>query len=96
MAGKLPLRIAILETDTPAPGVLARYGTYGDIFKDLLKRGADNLKHPGLSSTQGLDISAYDVVDKMEYPELENIDAVLITGSSKLPFLSSNLMILPL
>lgn len=89
MRPTLPLRIAILETDTPLPAVLARYGTYGDIFRRLLQAGADELHHPGLSSTSGLEITTYDVVDKQEYPPLDSIDAVLITGSSTPPLLPS-------
>ncbi|EHK98421.1 putative glutamine amidotransferase-like protein C13C5.04 [Glarea lozoyensis 74030] len=78
----LPLRIAILETDTPVESIRAKYGGYGSIFKALLQAGADNLKHEGLSSTSGLEISSFDVVAAHEYPKLEDVDGILITGSN--------------
>ncbi|KAL2076253.1 hypothetical protein VTL71DRAFT_1196 [Oculimacula yallundae] len=77
----LPLRIAILECDTPVPAVEAKYGKYGAIFTTLLQAGADSLNHPGLSSSSGLDLSAYDVVTAQSYPSLDSIDAILLTGS---------------
>jgi len=80
---KPPLRIAILECDTPLTDTRSRYGGYGGVFTALLKAGADSLGQPDvLSSKHGLDISCYEVVEKMQYPELQNIDAVLLTGSS--------------
>lgn len=78
---QLPLRIAILECDTPLDGTRAKYGGYGGVFTALLKAGADALGHPGLSSSSGLALSIFDVVNKQEYPALEDIDAILISGS---------------
>jgi hypothetical protein len=77
----LPLRIAILECDTPLPGAVAKYGSYGGIFASLLKSGADALSYPGLTSSSGLELTNYDVVTAQAYPSLEDIDAVLLTGS---------------
>lgn len=76
---KTPLRIAILECDTPLPDIIAKYGRYGRIFSTLLESAADGL---GLSPKKDLVLSGFDVVDKQEYPNLEDIDAVLISGSS--------------
>jgi hypothetical protein len=78
---RLPLRIAILECDTPLVGTKAKYGGYGGVFTTLLKAGADALSYPGLSSTEGLSLSTYDVVSQPRYPPLDDIDAILITGS---------------
>ncbi|CAE7200073.1 hypothetical protein CFE70_008009 [Pyrenophora teres f. teres 0-1] len=75
---KTPLRIAILECDTPPADVVAKYGRYDRIFKTLLETAAEGL---GLTPTQDLELSAYDVVTAQEYPDLERIDAVLISGS---------------
>ncbi|KAH8722338.1 class I glutamine amidotransferase-like protein [Phaeosphaeriaceae sp. PMI808] len=75
---KTPLRIAILECDTPLPDVVAKYGRYDRIFTTLLEAAAEGL---GLSPKQDLQLSGFDVVDKQEYPNLEDIDAVLISGS---------------
>jgi len=77
---KKPLRIAILECDTPLPDIIERYGRYDRIFSTLLESAAEGL---GLSPKKDLVLSGFDVVDKQEYPKLEDIDAVLISGSSK-------------
>ncbi|KAK5991404.1 Putative glutamine amidotransferase-like protein C13C5.04 [Cladobotryum mycophilum] len=58
-----PIRLAILETDTPQP--------------KALERNVSNV----------LSISAYDVVNDPEsYPALQDVDAVLITGSKATAF----------
>ncbi len=81
---QLPLRIAILECGSPIGATKAKYGGYGGVFSDLLKKAADSLSssYPGLSSSSSLLLSIFDVVTAQEYPSLENIDAVLMTGSS--------------
>jgi hypothetical protein len=79
---KPPLRIAILETDTPVPTVETKYGGYGFIFEKLLKSSAEALGRPDPNT--GLKISKYQIeLDSDNYPKLEDIDAILITGSSK-------------
>ncbi|KAG0652502.1 glutamine amidotransferase [Hyphodiscus hymeniophilus] len=75
----LPLRIAILECDTPLVGTRTKYGGYGGVFTALLHSGAAALE-PALSPSD-LQISKFDVVTKQEYPSLEDIDAILVTGS---------------
>ena len=76
---KTPLRIAILECDTLKSG-----GGYGGVFKVLLGAGADALQMPDVvSSKGGLEISKWDVVKEQKYPALEDIDAILISGSRK-------------
>lgn len=80
---KPPLRIAILECDTPLEPIRAKYGGgYGGVFTALLNTAAEALGRPDVSSTQGLELSAFDVVSKQEYPDLDKIDAVLLSGSS--------------
>jgi Glutamine amidotransferase class-I len=76
-----PLRIAILECDTPLTGTRTKYGGYGGVFAALLSAGADALRSPDLSSKHGLDLTSWDVVEAQNYPSLEEIDAILITGS---------------
>lgn len=83
-----PLRVAILECDTPVPPVLEKVGTYGDIFTALLKNAAaavqEDAKKEGKSEQIAVQTSTYDVVrDPDTYPKLDDIDAVLITGSSE-------------
>ncbi|KAI9667722.1 MAG: hypothetical protein M1821_000539 [Bathelium mastoideum] len=80
---KPPLRIAILECDTPLDQTRHKYGGYGGVFKALLEAGAIALNDPALSSSpnHGLHITHFDVVNTEQYPALDDIDAVLLTGS---------------
>lgn len=77
---KTPLRIAILQCDTPPPDVVEQYGAYDRIFTTLLEKAAQGL---GLDPKTDLELSAFEVVTKQEYPDLKNVDAVLISGSSE-------------
>jgi hypothetical protein len=82
---KLPLRIAILECDTPLEKTKAKFGGYGGVFKQLFERGADKLGHPGLSSKEGMELKMFKVENNPElYPRIEDIDAIIITGSRKI------------
>ena len=75
------LRIAVLECDTPIPSVVAGRGTYGDLFKALLTEGA---ARAGQHQRQlSLQFSTHDVVTAQKYPSLDEIDVVLLSGSSK-------------
>lgn len=70
------LRIAILEADYPQPRTALKYGSYGGVFSNLLTAGAKEL---GIL-TKKLTITKWDIQQEV-YPHLEDIDAVLITGS---------------
>ena len=85
---KPPLRIAILECDTPLDQTRHKYGGYGGVFKALLEAGAIALNDPSLSSqpNHGLDITKFDVVTTEQYPSLDDIDAILLTGSRQNAF----------
>lgn len=76
----VPLRIAVLEADD----ALDQYGGYGVLYTSLLQAAAGSLGWP----QDRLEISAWDVVNVKEgnvwgYPRLEDVDAVLISGSSE-------------
>ncbi|KAK4213810.1 class I glutamine amidotransferase-like protein [Rhypophila decipiens] len=77
-----PIRLAILETDTPLPQVDKAFnstGYYG-VFKSMFERAfADSPTR--LSSI--LSLSRHTVVfsDISSYPSLDEVDAILITGS---------------
>jgi hypothetical protein len=75
------LRIAILECDTPLTDTHAKYGGYGGVFKALLSAGADALELPNISSKHELSLTNWDVVEAQQYPPLDEVDAILITGS---------------
>lgn len=78
-----PLRIAILECDTPLAGTAARYGDYGEVFRTLLESSAEGLDVSGFEGNQSLELTKYDIVNKDTYPDLKSIDAILLTGSSE-------------
>jgi hypothetical protein len=88
-----PLRIAVLECDGPFGDPMKRYsyggkeyGICGMLFKRLLDAGASKLEvESGLYERPNIVISSYDVVNKQEYPEVEKIDAVFVSGSRLLP-----------
>lgn len=76
-----PLRMAILMADFPQPKTEAAYGTYGGVFIDLFRRA---LAPSGTPLESVLTITTHDVVsDGFEtvYPDLTQVDVVLITGS---------------
>lgn len=79
---KPPLRIAVLECDEPAGRTKDKYGGYGNVFKELLNAGADRIAEKDVVKRPELDISKFDVVNLETYPDLEKVDAVLLTGSS--------------
>lgn len=76
-------RVAILECDTPLDKVLNKYGSYGDIFTAILKQASEEVSSEAGEKVQ-VECTNYDVVTKQEYPEdLDKVDAILMTGSSK-------------
>jgi hypothetical protein len=78
-----PLRIAVLECDTPLPIADNRYNGYGGVFTALLKSSAKILNQPDrLDPEPDLQISRWNIMSGIEYPKLEDIDAVLLSGSS--------------
>jgi len=79
---KPPLRIAILECDTPLDNTRAKYGGYGGVFQQMLERGADALRDQRVTSKEGLELKKYQIVEQDIYPKLEDVDAILLTGSS--------------
>ncbi|QKX58420.1 uncharacterized protein TRUGW13939_05542 [Talaromyces rugulosus] len=74
-----PFRIAVLECDTPLENINLKYGGYGGVFTRLLKASAVVLG--GINPDTDLIISKFDIVDGTEYPSLEEVDAILLTGS---------------
>lgn len=85
-----PLRIAVLECDTPTPNTNAKYGGYRGVFEALLKASARALEQPErLNPDTDLQITGWDVVNGEEYPNLEEIDALILTGSSAFVTFSS-------
>ena len=77
------LRIALLECDVPIGKTKEKYGTYGNLFQVLLEASAKYLEKHDSEDVPELQFSKYDVVEAQEYPSLDDIDAVLLTGSRK-------------
>ncbi|KAK7455013.1 glutamine amidotransferase class-I [Colletotrichum acutatum] len=79
-----PIRLAILVTDEPLPSVSAKLGRFDTIFTTLLRNACESLDPPQTLESQ-LALTSYNVVAKdgvdATYPEPEDVDAVLITGS---------------
>lgn len=82
-----PLRLAILEADTPLPNTNAKYHGYGGVFTDLLRRAVapDPLEaHLQLSVYH---VVADDPANPPSYPDLASVDAILISGSKHSAYL---------
>jgi hypothetical protein len=85
MSPTSPLRIAILECDIPIGNTREKYGGYGNLFKELLLKGKDEVRD-GKDGREGvdlpeLDVTKFNVVDDELYPKLEEVDVVLVSGS---------------
>ena len=76
-----PLRVAVLECDTPIGRTKEKYGGYGNLFKELLHKGVDEVREKDGVEVPELDVRKYDVVNDELYPSLEDVDAVLLSGS---------------
>src|SRR6478735_1986422 len=73
-----PVRVAILDCDYVVPKVAETWGpTYSSIFAHRLQA-----VNKTLGSDKILEISAFDII-KDEYPNPNDFDAFLITGSIK-------------
>ena len=91
-----PIRLAILEADTPVPGVQTRYGGYAGVFTTLLHAACATLSPPQAPASL-LSITRHHIVPDLpsshdlspaetSFPKLEDIDAVLISGSKHTAF----------
>jgi hypothetical protein len=86
MGSSSALRLAILECDKPQPQTRAKYDGYTGVFTALLSSAAKSLDPPqDLSSL--VTITGHDIVDDLySYPNLEDVDALLLTGSRHTAF----------
>ncbi|KAL7806839.1 class I glutamine amidotransferase-like protein [Trichoderma aethiopicum] len=76
-----PLRLLILEADTPQPDTEAKYGGYRGVFTALLTAAAEAMDPPRPLSEVAT-VTAHNIVENMQsYPPLDEVDAILITGS---------------
>lgn len=78
-----PTRLAILEADVPLPSVVERLGRFDTIFTSMFDAACKSLNPPQTLDSQ-LTVTTHDVVSgnpTTAYPDPEDIDAVLVTGS---------------
>lgn len=81
-----PLRLLILEADTPQPNTNEKYGGYRGVFTALLTQAAKAMDPPRQLSDVA-SITAHNIVEDMDaYPPLDEVDAILITGSRHTAF----------
>lgn len=81
-----PLRLLLLEADTPQPNTNAKYGGYRGVFTALLTAAAKAMDPPRQLSDVA-SITAHNIVEDMQsYPPLDEVDAILITGSRHTAF----------
>lgn len=94
-----PIRLAIFEADNPLPSTCAEYGSYGGVFLSLFHKAADSLGVPRedleITGWNVVNMEAgeqgemeemggkYRWKRRVGLPNLEEVDAVLITGSRK-------------
>ncbi|KAJ6444945.1 Glutamine amidotransferase type 1 [Purpureocillium lavendulum] len=78
------LRLAVLECDSPQPQTREQYGNYTGVFTALLSAAAAESAGalPSSELSALVSIKGYDIVNELHtYPDLDDIDAVLLTGS---------------
>lgn len=78
------IRLAILDVDIPVPAVSARFGTYSNIFADVLHKAASRINEKELYA-QRIEIQTahYNWLKDECPPDLSQIDGILITGSGR-------------
>jgi len=73
--------VAILECDTPIQAVMNERGTYGDIIETFLRRGLEVYSRNSGRSVE-LRVTKFDVVNFGDFPDPEEVDCVVLSGSS--------------
>ncbi|KZS87381.1 class I glutamine amidotransferase-like protein [Sistotremastrum niveocremeum HHB9708] len=77
-----PVRIALLICDTPVPPVVRESGDYLQIYGDWLRNSLRTALGDTVVPESRFIMDGYDVVHKMEYPDLDQYEALVLTGSS--------------
>lgn len=88
MTPSVRIHVAILVCDTPIQPVLQKYGDYFAIFQDILRQAFKDLEISEKFKDITVEFSEHQMVHNNRFPDLENVDAVVLTGSSTLPSLS--------
>ncbi|KAJ5468136.1 Aldehyde/histidinol dehydrogenase [Penicillium sp. IBT 31633x] len=86
MSLNIRIHIAILVCDTPIQPILRKYGDYFAMFQELLEQGFKDLYSSEAEPHEvTVEFSKYQIVDSNQFPDLGNVDAVLLTGSNARP-----------
>lgn len=86
MIPSIRIHIAVLVCDTPIQPILRKYGDYFSIFQDLLRKALKDLEISEKFKDIMVEFSEHQMVDNNRFLDLEDVDAILLTGSSMLPF----------
>ncbi|CAG8907511.1 unnamed protein product [Penicillium egyptiacum] len=81
MTPSIHIHVAILVCDTPIQPVLTKYGDYFAMFQALLRQAFKGLGISDKSKDITVEFSEHQMVDNSRFLDLENVDAVLLTGS---------------
>ncbi|KAJ5399301.1 hypothetical protein N7465_009790 [Penicillium sp. CMV-2018d] len=81
MTPSIRIHVAILVCDTPIQPVLTKYGDYYAIFQALLRQAFKDLEISEECNDITVEFSEHQMVDNDRFPDLEKVDAVLLTGS---------------
>ncbi|OQE95486.1 hypothetical protein PENNAL_c0002G07517 [Penicillium nalgiovense] len=81
MTPSIRIHVAILVCDTPIQPVLRKYGDYYAMFQTLLRQGFKDLEISEESKDIMIEFSEHQMVGNSRFPDLENVDAILLTGS---------------
>ena len=76
--GMAPTRIAILSCDPLLEPIRKTYGSYGGVIISFLQAGATRIDLP----LNELEFSVWNVEAQQTYPALNEVDSIVITGSS--------------
>ncbi len=75
------VRILVLETDEPHPNTIDRLGSFGEIFRKVFSKAGEQHDPPlGVETLMTFIVEA-EGGKIPDFSELEDIDAILITGS---------------
>lgn len=81
------IRLAILEADTPLPNTNAKYHGYGGVFTDLLRCAVAPAPLESRLQLSVHHVVADDPAQPPTYPDLADVDAILISGSKHSAYL---------
>ncbi|KAF9251117.1 hypothetical protein DTO013E5_713 [Penicillium roqueforti] len=81
MIPSIRIHIAVLVCDTPIQPILRKYGDYFSIFQDLLRKALKDLEISEKFKDIMVEFSEHQMVDNNRFLDLEDVDAILLTGS---------------